>query len=364
MVHLAAKARLEAVEAVHRMRRIRVGRDTEEVVLTAARAPGGLHGAPLERIGGHQVAALGGTGAVEICGAVSREDQEHRGEGLLFMEGHQELHAHLGIGTLHAARDDALEVAPVVDVQAVAVSRLRVEVVPEAERLGPHLADFDALPAGKADVVAGLGLHRGEDLLLGPAQIDHDRVGGEHVHVRLEEVPGGRAVVHVHLLELLARTTAPVALGVEVALLAPVGLPVEVVADRQAPLGQVAPQALGKLLEEAPLVLLRRLDLGTVRKIGHVFVTAAVLRKHQEVRIGARPAAHVGVEVAVAHGKLEGLGTHAQIRLDAGPEGGLLNDGRAVGVGDVLGFDGKLHGVKGPLVPLFEECKKARGRMC
>ena len=167
-----------------------------------------------------------------------------------------------------------------------------------------------------------------------------------------------------HLLELLARTTAPVALGVEVALLAPVGLPVEVVADRQAPLGQVAPQALGKLLEEAPLVLLRRLDLGTVRKIGHVFVTAAVLRKHQEVRIGARPAAHVGVEVAVAHGKLEGLGTHAQIRLDAGPEGGLLNDGRAVGVGDVLGFDGKLHGVKGPLVPLFEECKKARGRMC
>ena len=58
MEDLAAEARLEAVEAVHRMRRIRVGRDTEEVVLTATRAPGGLHGAPLERIGGHQVPAF------------------------------------------------------------------------------------------------------------------------------------------------------------------------------------------------------------------------------------------------------------------------------------------------------------------
>ena len=54
--YFAAEVALEFVKAVHRMRRVAVGRNSEHIVLAALVLFGRPYGGPLQSVGGHKVA--------------------------------------------------------------------------------------------------------------------------------------------------------------------------------------------------------------------------------------------------------------------------------------------------------------------
>ena len=67
--------------------------------------------------------------------------------------------------------------------------------------------------------------------------------------------------------------------------------------------------------------------------------------KSDEVGIGAREAAHAGVDVAILDRELKGARVHAQPLFHNRPKRGLLYDRGAVSVVDVFGFNLNIHDV-------------------
>lgn len=58
MQDLSSETRLEKIQASHWMPGIIVRGNSEKVIVDAARIPGGLDGAPLQCVGGHEIAVF------------------------------------------------------------------------------------------------------------------------------------------------------------------------------------------------------------------------------------------------------------------------------------------------------------------
>lgn len=68
-------------------------------------------------------------------------------------------------------------------------------------------------------------------------------------------------------------------LFVEVALLAPMRPPIEIVTQGDALMGQVGTQGLGKFFKKPSLILFRRFDLGAIGKVSDAFVGIEALQE-------------------------------------------------------------------------------------
>ena len=123
-------------------------------------------------------------------------------------------------------------------------------------------------------------------------------------------------------------------------------LPVEVVAQCNAALGQESSEFFGEFLQKHPLIFFRRFNLRPVRHIGNPVFVVHLLSKHHHVRIGAGPTAHPCINVTVAYGEFKSAALHAERRLNTRPESGLLHERRPVDVFDGFGFERKLHGIE------------------
>ena len=123
-------------------------------------------------------------------------------------------------------------------------------------------------------------------------------------------------------------------------------LPVEIVAQCNAALGQEPSEFFGEFLQKHPLIFFRRFNLRPVRHIGNPIFVVHLLSKHHHVRIGAGPTTHPCINVTVAYGEFKSAALHAERRLNTRPESGLLHERRPVDVFDGFGFERKLHGIE------------------
>src|SRR5579884_2299931 len=154
---------------------------------------GGLHlpdGVPLEQIVALPLLPGIGDAAVELDGVAPGADHPEERERHALAEGDVEV---LPVGGV--AAEERLVVAPLVEAEVRAAGRLLIHGVAGVEQLAGGVAhDLGPLALRLADVLAGLGAHVGEDLVLGLAQVNRVRVGHLHALAAGPEAGGGERV--------------------------------------------------------------------------------------------------------------------------------------------------------------------------